>query len=132
MLSLGAPASAQEPNPFAKFVPWGEVAPEFTWRSDEGAYTWIYEKDISRKNGAATAWVYSKWDKPKADGVSRILSRMSFDCEGRMRYTAQSSYDVTDKLKEQIDREGAWTYVRPDTLNDAIQKSLCAAKKTPS
>jgi hypothetical protein len=126
-ISFSASATAQDANPFAKYVvPWGEKAPEFAWRSEEGAYTWVYEKDVTRKNGEATAWVHSQWDKPKADGVSRILSRMTFDCAGRMRYSAQSTYDALDKVIENLDSPGDWTYIRPDTLNHDIEAKLCA------
>jgi hypothetical protein len=129
-LLLSTSATAQDANPFVKYVrPWGEKTPDYAWQGEDDSHTWIYKKDVIRQNSEVTVWVYSSSRTPKPDGTSFTLTRTTFDCAGRLRYSAQTSYDTSDKVIQQIDRVADWTYIRPDTVNDDIQKKLCPQTK---
>lgn len=124
-LGLSSQALAQEPNPFDRFdIPWGDDTPEFAWENEHGYY-WIYERDVRRQNGEVTAWVRERRFEPASNGTIRSLTRMTFDCKGRYRYSAQTSYGDDDRIIQEIDRESGWTFIRPETGYDTYQQALC-------
>lgn len=104
--------------------PWGNEEPEFSWVSQYGHY-WIYARDIQRDGSSVTAWIREKKLQPEPNGTVRTLTRMTFDCKGRYRYTAQTVYGENDRVIQEIDREDAWAYVRPDSAYDQYQNALC-------
>lgn len=128
-----SPIFAEESGPWDEFpvvptapsaYPWGDETPQHAWEGGDGYY-WIFERDISRAGGHVTAWVREKRKVPASDGTVRTLTRLTFDCEGRFRFSAQSRYRADDAIVQEIDRLDEWTFVRPDSGYDTFQKALC-------
>ncbi len=122
-------------NPYDRFdghwngdepvYPWDAQEAKFTWLNDSGYY-WINAKDIRQEGGAVTAWVNSKLIEPMANGTSHLLTRLTFNCEGQFRYSAQTAYSVDGLPIIEIDRVEDWKYVRPGSAFDTYQQALCA------
>lgn len=130
LLLSASPLFAQsEDNPFSKWAPPWDASdpPAHAWRSDAG-YVWVFQKDIERTGAEVTAWVNETSFQPMEKNVVRILSRITFDCVGRMRYTAQSTYDPKGIIVEEIDADGAWKFIRPQSKFETVEIALCSQK----
>ena len=131
------PAVAQEAGPWTKYgeergvqavFPWGNEGPEYQWESETG-YHWIFARDVQRNGNSVSAWIREKFKSPLVDGTSRLLTRLTFDCDGRYQYSAQSSYREDGSVVQEINRTDDWIYVRPDTSFDVFQSALCGANR---
>ncbi|MCT2557363.1 hypothetical protein N0B51_00030 [Tsuneonella sp. YG55] len=131
-----APAIAQssvpETGPWTKYqqsavkpdYPWSDENPEHQWESEHGYY-WIFERDVKREGRLVSAWIREKYKTPQPNGTVLLTTRITLDCDGRYRYSAQSSYRSDGSVVQEIDRVDDWVFIRPGTKFEVFQQSLC-------
>ncbi|WP_150122823.1 surface-adhesin E family protein [Porphyrobacter sp. LM 6] len=105
--------------------PWGNETPDYGWESEETTY-WIYKSDISREGKNVTIWLNWKLKNPRPLGASKMLTRLTFDCAGRFRRSAETALTEDGSLYDQVDKLEDWTYIRPRSPYAVIANSLCS------
>lgn len=137
-LSIGiVQATAQEAGPWDAYrkdpvvkeaPPWGAKVPAFVWVNDAGDNFWIMEEDISHEGVLVTAWINRHFATPLPDGTVSVVTRVSFDCKGRTRRTAETAYRANRTPVQEINRTEDWAYIRPDTASKLWETALCTKK----
>lgn len=132
-------------NPFDKFETDTEFAALFkAWQAQDQdpAVAWsilmndgttyhALRSEIRRDSpftGGITLWI--RGSHPKSAGLNyrRSLWNITLDCQGRMRYNASTQLTAEGKTVEDSDIQSPWLLVRPDTLFQSAERTLCGPK----
>lgn len=75
--------------------------PDHAWKNDKGWF-WIYDRETKHEGNEVTIWLNEGLEKVDRNGVKSFLSRITYDCDERLKYTAQTSYKANGALSGQM------------------------------
>ena len=107
--------------------PWGSNPPDYSWLSEDRKETWwIYKSDISRDGKQVTVWLNWHNNEPAFHDPAKTVTRVTFDCDGKFRRSAETAYYKNGSLHHEVDRLEDWAYIRPRSSYAVFASTLCS------